>query len=156
MRAALHERTLRMHAALLCIHALAHCSPAAASGGHGPASSTSSASAAAGRARGGRLAAPPAVLPATLRDFGFLNSGTTTSAERLRAVEQCTLADVEGTHGFKTGHAWQYLYTEAGQPPPLCPSPEHARAARPRRVANATSEASEARGSALSSGAALS
>jgi hypothetical protein len=58
----------------------------------------------------------------TLRDFGHLNAGTTTSSSTFRTFAQCTLADVEGRHGFKTGNgngSWAYLYTAAGEAPPL-------------------------------------
>ena len=56
---------------------------------------------------------------AVLRDFGYLNSGVVHAGQQLRTYPQCTRADVEGRHGFKTGEDWEYLYTGDGQPPPL-------------------------------------
>ena len=68
----------------------------------------------------GAAAIGVAAAPTTLKDFSFLGTGRTTAeGPRLHTYGQCTLADVEGRHGFKTGRSWEYLYTESGEPPPL-------------------------------------
>jgi len=80
------------------------------------------------------LAAHETTSAATLRDFGWLNSGITTSTDEFRFYEQCTLADVEGAHGFKTGGSWPYLWemdNAGGGGPAAVPPPLGMRSAAP-------------------------